>query len=71
MYFTPNQEVEVKGKGHGVITTKDFKKGEFLCEYSGKLMSYEKAFENEKEYAKDPNTGCYMYFFKHKNKILW
>ena len=64
------QVVEVKGKGHGVITTRQFKKGELLCKYSGRLLSHKEGIKKEREYAKDPNIGCYLYFFKYRNKTF-
>ena len=63
--FTICQVVEVKGKGRGVITTRKFKKGELLCEYTGNLLTYEEGIKKEREYAKDANIGCYMYFFRY------
>ena len=36
----------MKGKGRGVTATQPFKKGEFLCEYSGDLISREEAEKN-------------------------
>ncbi|XP_072758528.1 histone-lysine N-methyltransferase Set8 [Anoplolepis gracilipes] len=63
--------LEVKyfpGKGRGVITTRDFTKGEFVVEYIGDLINQVEAKEREKIYAQDQNTGCYMYYFQHRNQ---
>ncbi|KAK0167258.1 hypothetical protein PV327_004682 [Microctonus hyperodae] len=62
--------LEVKhfvGKGRGVVTTREFKKGEFVVEYAGDLIDQIEAKKREAEYAKDQNTGCYMYYFQHRN----
>ncbi|XP_057318110.1 N-lysine methyltransferase KMT5A [Microplitis mediator] len=55
------------GKGRGVVTTREFKKGEFVVEYIGDLIDQVAAKKREAEYAKDQNTGCYMYYFQHRN----
>ena len=56
------------GKGRGVVTTREFMKGEFVVEYIGELIDQVKAKEREEEYAQDQNTGCYMYYFQHRNQ---
>ncbi|OAD52930.1 Histone-lysine N-methyltransferase pr-set7, partial [Eufriesea mexicana] len=55
------------GKGRGVITTRNFMKGEFVVEYIGELIDQVTAKKREKIYAQDQNTGCYMYYFQHRN----
>ncbi|XP_058457066.1 N-lysine methyltransferase KMT5A [Malaya genurostris] len=55
------------GKGRGIITTRPFSKGEFVVEYIGDLITVSEARQREQIYAEDDNTGCYMYYFKHKN----
>ncbi|XP_011159118.1 histone-lysine N-methyltransferase PR-Set7 [Solenopsis invicta] len=63
--------LEVKnfpGKGRGVITTREFRKGEFVVEYIGELINQGEAKEREEVYAQDQNTGCYMYYFQHRNQ---
>ncbi|XP_031832064.2 SET domain containing 8 [Nomia melanderi] len=55
------------GKGRGVITTREFAKGEFVVEYVGELIDQVTAKKREKIYAQDQNTGCYMYYFQHRN----
>lgn len=62
---------EVKDKGKGVFSTRPRKKGDFICEYSGELISYEEALRREEEYSEDADTGCYMYYFEHKNTKHW
>ncbi|XP_055592531.1 N-lysine methyltransferase KMT5A isoform X2 [Uranotaenia lowii] len=56
-----------EGKGRGIVTTQPFSKGEFVVEYIGDLITVTEAKEREQIYAEDDNTGCYMYYFKHKN----
>ncbi|XP_012254429.2 histone-lysine N-methyltransferase PR-Set7 [Athalia rosae] len=55
------------GKGRGVVTTREFHKGEFVVEYIGELIDQTEARKREAEYARDQNAGCYMYYFKHRN----
>ncbi|XP_017891233.1 N-lysine methyltransferase KMT5A-B [Ceratina calcarata] len=55
------------GKGRGVVTTREFMKGEFVVEYIGELIDQVTAKKREKLYAQDQNTGCYMYYFQHRN----
>lgn len=55
------------GKGRGIVTTREFVKGEFVVEYIGELIDQVTAKKREKMYAQDQNTGCYMYYFQHRN----
>lgn len=59
------------GKGRGVVTTREFRKGEFVVEYVGELIDQTAAKKREAEYARDQNAGCYMYYFKHRNHQYW
>jgi histone-lysine N-methyltransferase SETD8 len=59
------------GKGRGIVATQLFRRGEFVVEYSGDLIDMTEAREREKLYAADQNTGCYMYYFQHKNQSYW
>lgn len=59
------------GKGRGVITTREFAKGEFVVEYMGELINQGEAKEREELYAQDQNTGCYMYYFQHRSQQYW
>ena len=56
-----------------MVTTKEFKKGDFLCEYTGNLITYADAIKKEGEYSKevDGSTSCFMYYFKWKEMIMW
>ncbi|XP_061499188.1 histone-lysine N-methyltransferase Set8 [Anopheles gambiae] len=56
-----------EGKGRGIVTTRSFAKGEFVVEYIGDLISVAEAKQREQVYSKDDSTGCYMYYFRHKN----
>ena len=65
------QEVDIQGKGRGVIARRCFQKDELLCEYTGKLLNHSQAMEAEKEYSSDDSAGCFLYFFKFKDKSYW
>ncbi|RNA14328.1 N-lysine methyltransferase SETD8-like isoform X1 [Brachionus plicatilis] len=56
-------------KGRGIFACKYFKKGDFVCEYAGEMISYQVAKKREELYAQDLSIGCYMYFFEYKAKI--
>lgn len=58
----------IEGKGRGVFASKNFKKGEFVVEYHGDLLELTEAKKREAEYALDPETGCYMYYFQYQSK---
>ncbi|KAI3372074.1 hypothetical protein L3Q82_006927 [Scortum barcoo] len=58
----------IEGKGRGVFAVKGFKKGEFVVEYHGDLLELAEAKRREAEYAQDPQTGCYMYYFQYQLK---
>ncbi|XP_011297550.1 N-lysine methyltransferase SETD8-A [Fopius arisanus] len=60
------QKEHFVGKGRGVVTTREFAKGEFVVEYIGELVDQVTAKKREAEYAKDQSTGCYMYYFQHR-----
>jgi hypothetical protein len=56
--------------GSGVYATQDFRKGDFLVEYAGDLISKKEAERRERTlYAK--HKRCYIYFFKHSEKTIW
>ena len=60
---------EMNEKGRGVFSCKYFKKGDFVCEYAGEMVSYQIAKKREELYSQDTSIGCYMYFFEYKTKI--
>lgn len=63
--------VDVEGKGKGVVSTRAFKRGELICEYSGERISLDEAKKREEKYNKDASIGCYMYYFKHNSSKFW
>lgn len=56
-----------EGKGRGIVAMRMFNRGDFVVEYSGDLIDMQEARGRELKYAQDQNTGCYMYYFKHRN----
>ena len=58
-----------ESKGKGVIATIPFKKGDYVCSYSGELLTRTKGIEREQEYSDD--VGCYIFFFSHKGVDMW
>ena len=66
------QQVKQFGtKGRGVVTTRKFKKGEFVVEYIGDLIDVREAKERESRYAQDATKGCYNYYFTFQNQQYW
>lgn len=66
------QVVDIPGKGKGVVAKADYKKKEFICEYVGELLPYEKAVEKEERYLAVQGTyKGFMFFFNFKGKKLW
>ncbi|XP_046873868.1 N-lysine methyltransferase KMT5A-A [Hypomesus transpacificus] len=55
----------IEGKGRGVFATQSFQKGQFVVEYHGDLLEITDAKQREMEYAQNPATGCYMYYFQY------
>ncbi|XP_020511431.2 N-lysine methyltransferase KMT5A-A [Labrus bergylta] len=55
----------IEGKGRGVFATRCFQKGEYVVEYHGDLLQITDAKKREAEYAQNPATGCYMYYFQY------
>ena len=58
-------------KGRGIVATKSFDRGDFVVEYAGDLLDIPAAVAQEAEYAKNPEIGSYMYFFKCAEKQHW
>ena len=50
---------------------KGFSKGDFVVEYSGELIDIGTAKDLEAKYSQDASKGCYMYYFKHKERQYW
>lgn len=65
------QVKHIEGKGRGVFAVSGFKKGEFVVEYHGDLVELAEAKKREAQYAEDPQTGCYMYYFQYQSKTYW
>lgn len=65
------QVQHVEGKGRAVFATRCFQKGEYVVEYHGDLLQFTDAKKREAEYAQNPATGCYMYYFQHLCKKYW
>ncbi|XP_019956634.1 lysine methyltransferase 5Ab [Paralichthys olivaceus] len=62
------QVKHIEGKGRGVFAVRSFKKAEFVVEYHGDLLELAEAKLREAQYALDPQTGCYMYYFQYQCK---
>ena len=50
---------------------RNFAKGDFIVEYAGELIDIGTAKNREQEYSMDASKGCYMYYFKFKEKQYW
>lgn len=59
---------EFADKGRGVVAKKEIKCGDFVLEYSGELLSFNEAKKRELFYGNQEGIGCYMYYFKYKDK---
>ncbi|CAI5650246.1 lysine methyltransferase 5Ab [Oreochromis niloticus] len=62
------QVKNIDGKGRGVFAVSGFKRGDFVVEYHGDLLDLAEAKIREAQYAEDPQTGCYMYYFQYQSK---
>lgn len=53
---------------HGVFSTQEIKKGTFIAEYKGRLLSYKEGEKTEERYKKEEKTGkvygSFLYFFE-------
>jgi len=58
----------IPGKGRGILATKIFRKGDWVTEYIGDLLIGREAIARETEYAKNPNCGSFMFFFRMFDK---
>lgn len=58
-------------KGFGVVAQKPFAKTEYVCEYSGDLITMTEARSREQQYIREDNENgvkepmCYMYYLKY------
>lgn len=65
----PQYEIKnTEDKGRGIFATMPIKKGMPVLEYCGELISADEGKNRDKEYEKDPSKGCYLLFFKAKDK---
>lgn len=53
-----------EGKGRGVMTTRDFKEGEIVCDYHGKVVSGKEGQDIHSKTSSE-QTG-YMFFYTKK-----
>ncbi|XP_017292246.1 N-lysine methyltransferase KMT5A-A [Kryptolebias marmoratus] len=60
----------IEGKGRAVFATRCFQKGDYVVEYHGDLLQITDAKKREAEYAENPATGCYMYYFQYLCKTF-
>ena len=51
------------------MATREFKKDEFICEYSGELISQKQGLVRELEYQAE--VGSFLSFFNFKEKHWW
>ncbi|XP_051751584.1 lysine methyltransferase 5Ab [Ctenopharyngodon idella] len=58
----------IEGKGRGIFADRSFQKDQFVVEYHGDLLEISDAKARESQYAQDPSTGCYMYYFRYHDK---
>lgn len=57
-----------QGKGRGIETKREFKKGDEVLEYSGDLIQMDVASQRESEYAFECNAGSFMLYFMCGNR---
>ena len=69
--FSYLQVVDIEGKGRGVVSSKPFKRGDFVVEYEGDLIEMSEAKYREGSYSRCSSIGCYMYYFNFQNKRYW
>ena len=51
-----------KLKGRGVVTTQEFRRGDFITTYKGEIITQIEALKREEEYETDPNIGPFCSF---------
>ena len=50
------QVIDIEDKGKGVRAKVQFQTGQYVCEYGGETLSYEKALQKEKQYLSKQET---------------
>ena len=61
-------ERKVDGKGRCIFATRFFNKGQFVCNYLGEYITNAEGKEREREYAKDPEIGSFLFFVQEGRK---
>ena len=69
--FCPLQVEEIEGKGRGVVSTKRFKRGDFVVVYAGDMIAITEAKARESDYSLKEDLGCYMYYFNFQDRKYW
>jgi len=60
------------GKGRGIVAEKkSFKKGEFVVEYIGDLLTFKEWKKRETKYKESGEKGSFILKFKHNDKICF
>jgi [histone H4]-lysine20 N-methyltransferase SETD8 len=57
-------------KGRGIVTTRPFSRGDFVCEYGGELIEVKVARRRDTELEKENDLRCFMFYFKYLDR-LW
>lgn len=68
------QIVKFPDRGCGVIADEDIHADSFVCEYPGRLLTYQDAVCLEQYYrfiSKEKVMRCYMFYFQHGAKTMW
>ena len=65
------QTADFPGRGIGVISAKQFYKGDYVLNYKGVLIDLSTAKERERMYTEASDVGCYMLYFKHGDVSWW
>lgn len=55
--------VEIENMGRGITSQNPIKKGDYVMEYKGELLTYKKGLERETMYVKNNLGDSYMFFF--------
>jgi [histone H4]-lysine20 N-methyltransferase SETD8 len=60
---------DLPGRGRGVMATRNFVRGEVVCDYHGELLGHQ---EGKARYEASPeNASGFMFAFRHRGKKLW
>ena len=61
---------EIPGKGRGIKATRNFKKGEWLVEYAGEVITRETADSRDRQYEEE-GKGMYLLDFTVGLSSTW